>query len=289
MLGLILATSLGSLIGWRAVFYLTGGLGIILAVVILVVVKDAPRGNTEPELAGLETIGIYRFDRRLALGLFRKPSLLMMFAQGFVGVFPWNVITYWFFRYLETERGYSSQDVFTTMAVAILVLSAGYFVGGALGDALFRRTLRGRLLVAMSAVLVGAVLLTLTMLVPFSQKLLFMGLLSATALFIPFSSPNVVSTVYDVTLPEVRSTALAVQYFIENGGAALAPLLAGYLAVQASLGQAILEISVVAWVMASVFLAIAAYLVPRDIDVLHRELESRAAAERKLQALEPIA
>ncbi len=284
MLGLILATMLGGLIGWRAVFYFTGGLGIVLAVVILLVVKDSPRGNSEPELASLETIGVYRFDRRVALGLFRKPSLLMMFAQGFVGVFPWNVITYWFFRYLETERGYSSQDVFTTMAVAILVLSAGYFVGGALGDAVFRRTRRGRLIVATSAVLIGAVLLTLTMLVPSNQKLLFMGMLSVTALFIPFSSPNVVSTVYDVTLPEVRSTALAVQYFIENGGAALAPLLAGYLAVQASLGQAILEISVVAWVLTSVFLALAAYFVPRDIDVLRRELEARAAGERKLQA-----
>jgi MFS family permease len=280
MFGLILATTLSGLIGWRAVFYLTGSLGIVMAAVILLVVRDAPHGHSEPELADLDQMGVYKFDSKLALGLFRKPSLLLLFAQGFVGVFPWNVITYWFFRYLETERGYASQEVLMTMGLAILVLSAGYFVGGALGDALFRRTPRGRLLVSMTGVLIGAMLLSITMRIPVGQKSIFMIMLSATALFMPFSSPNVVSTVYDITLPEVRSTALAVQYFIENGGAALAPLLAGYMAVRASLGDAILQVSVLAWVLAACFLAVAAYLVPRDIDSLRADLAARAAHER---------
>jgi beta-lactamase regulating signal transducer with metallopeptidase domain len=135
----------------------------------------------------------------------------------------------------------------------------------------------------MTAVLIGAVFLSITMRIPVEGKLTFMLMLSATALFMPFSSPNVVSTVYDITLPEVRSTALAVQYFIENGGAALAPLLAGYMAVRASLGEAILQISVLAWVLAAAFLAAAAYLVPRDIERLRQELEARAVNERKLQ------
>ena len=102
MLGLILATVVSGIIGWRSVFYLTGSLGIVLAIVIFFGVKEAPRGKSEPELAELEHIGVYRFDKSIALGLFRKRSLLFLFAQGFIGVFPWNVITYWFFRYLET-------------------------------------------------------------------------------------------------------------------------------------------------------------------------------------------
>ena len=52
--------------------------------------------------------------------------------------------TYWFFRYLETERGYSSDAVLLTMVVAVLVLALGYFVGGAVGDFFFQRTRRGR-------------------------------------------------------------------------------------------------------------------------------------------------
>jgi len=43
-----------------------------------------------------------------------------------------------------------------------------------------------------------------------------------------------------IVLPEVRSTALSIQYLVQNSGAALAPFLAGLLAVKTSLGQAII-------------------------------------------------
>ncbi len=285
MLGLIAATVLSGVLGWRGVFYVTGSLGLVLAVVIFFGVREAPRGRSEPELADLEQIGVYRFDRKVAMGLFRKRSLLLLFAQGFVGVFPWNVITYWFFRYLETERGYDEGSVLLTMGVAVMVLASGYFIGGLAGDFFFKRTPRGRLLVSMAAVLLGAVLLSATMAVPKGNQTLFLVLLSATALFIPFASPNVVSTVYDITLPEVRSTALSIQYFIENGGAALAPLLAGIIAVRSSLHVAILVICVVAWLLGSVILGFAAYLVPRDIQTLREQMRQRAEHERLAQAI----
>lgn len=281
MVGLLVATFLVGTLGWRGIFIVTGSLGLVLAIVILLGVKEAPRGQSEPEMAGLEQIGIYRFDKKVALGLFRKRSLLLLFAQGFVGVFPWNVITFWFFRYLETERNYSPEAVFTTMAPAVLVLASGYFVGGAIGDYFFKRTPRGRMLVAMVAVLIGAILLTLTMNVPLESQGLFLGMLMLTALFIPFASPNVISTVYDITLPEVRSTALAVQYFIENGGAALAPLLAGIIAREASLHTAILVICVSTWIVGSVLLALTAYLVPHDIATLRRQMRDRAEMEKQ--------
>jgi MFS family permease len=276
MLGLIAATLLSGVLGWRGVFYITGSLGVLLSILIFFGVREPPRGKSEPELADLEQIGIYRFDWKTALGLFRKRSLLLLFAQGFAGVFPWNVITYWFFRYLETERDYTPDAVLMTMAPAVLVLALGYFIGGAVGDFFFKRTPRGRLLVSMTAVLLGAILLTVTMNVPAADQTLFTAMLMITAVFIPFASPNVISTVYDVTLPEVRSTALAVQYFIESAGAALAPLLAGLIAVRSSLHNAILLICISTWVLCSIFFAFAAYLVPRDIETLRSQLRERA-------------
>jgi MFS transporter, Spinster family, sphingosine-1-phosphate transporter len=280
MIGLIIATLLSGILGWRAVFYITGSLGLVLAVVIFFGVKDAPRGSSEPELVNLEQMGVYQFDKQVALGLFHKRSLLLLFAQGFVGVFPWNVITYWFFRYLETERGYSSNQVLITMAPAILVLAAGYFVGGAIGDYLFRKTRRGRLITALVGVITGAVMLFFTLGVPAQNQAQFMVMLLITALFIPFSSANVISTVYDITLPEVRSTALAIQYFIENGGAALAPLLAGFIARAFDLGTAILVICIGAWILTAIFLSLATWRVPADIAVLRGQLRQRADMER---------
>ncbi len=284
MLGMVLSLLLSDVVGWRGVFYITGALGVLLAIVIFFGVREPPRGRSEPELADLEEIGIYRFDWKIARGLFRKRSLVLLFIQGFFGVFPWNVITYWFFRYLETERGYSSDAVLTTMVVAVAVLASGYFIGGAAGDFLFKRTLRGRLFVSTTAVLLGAVLIFIAMNVPVDNRGLFLVMLSITALFIPFAAPNVISTVYDVTLPEVRSTALAIQMFIESAGAALAPLLAGLIAVRSSLKDAILIICVSAWVLCFIFFAVTAYLVPRDINTLRGQMRRRAEQEMAAQA-----
>lgn len=284
MTGLIVATVLAGTLGWRSVFYITGSLGIALAIVIFFIVREPPRGQSEPEMAGLEEVGVYRFEWKVAKGLFRKRSLWFLFAQGFVGVFPWNVITFWFFRYLETERNYDAGAILVTMAPAILVLASGYFVGGLLGDTLFKRMIRGRVLVALVGVLTGAILLNLTMRVPIEAQGLFMGMLLLTALVIPFAAPNVISTVYDITLPEVRSTALAVQYFIESAGAASAPLLAGFIARESSLGNAIILICTTAWLLGACFLVLTAYLVPHDIRTLRRQMAERAEAERRLHA-----
>ncbi|UCH61434.1 MAG: MFS transporter [Anaerolineales bacterium] len=279
MLGLILAMIMSSLIGWRGIYYLTGSLGILLAFIIFFGIREAPRGRSEPELANIEHIGIYRFNKKIALDLFKKRSLLFLFAQGFIGVFPWNVITYWFFRYLETERNFSSEALLTTMAPTIVILAIGYFLGGAIGDYFFRRSLRGRMAVSLTGVLTGAILLSITMSVPVGNQSQFSVMLFFTALFIPFSSANVIATVYDITLPEVRSTALAVQYFIENGGAALAPLIAGIIARATNLHTAILTICVAAWLIASLLLAFTAVYVPKDIQTLRDQLHERAEIE----------
>jgi len=283
LIGMILALTLRDVVGWRGVFYITGSVGVLLAILIFFGVREAPRGRAEPEMAGLENVGTYHFDWNVAKGLFRKRSLLLIFVQGFFGVFPWNVITYWFFRYLETERHYDSNAVLVTMVVAVLVLASGYFVGGAVGDWLFKRTPRGRLLTSMAAVLLGAILLWLTMNVPLENRLLFLIMLAVTALFIPFAAANVLSTIYDITLPEVRSTANAVESFVESAGATLAPLMAGLIAVRSSLGNAIILICVSTWVLCSIFLAVAAYLVPHDIETLRGQMRERAAFERAKQ------
>jgi MFS family permease len=94
----------------------------------------------------------------------------------------------------------------------------------------------------------------------------------------PFSSPNVVSTVYDVTVPEVRSTALAIQYFIENAGAAAAPALAGIIAAQYSMHTSILSICTISWVLCAIFMFGAIFLIPRDIHTLRLQMQERAAA-----------
>ena len=89
-----------------------------------------------------------------------------IYLQGFAGVFPWNVITFFFFGYLMTERGYDNNSVLLTMAPVMLILAAGYFVGGVLGDWLFKRTLKGRIIISCVGVLLGAIFMYLAMNTP---------------------------------------------------------------------------------------------------------------------------
>ena len=280
LLGMVLGLLLSGMIGWRGVFYITGSLGIVMAVVIFFGVKDVPRGQSEPEMADLEIKGHYSFDMKTALGLFKKPSLLLLFVQGFFGVFPWNAITIWFFYYLGTERGFDSNTQLMVMVIAVLILAAGYPIGGSLGDYFFKRDKRGRLIVSMIGVLFGAIFLWFALNVPNENVLLFTVLLAGTALFMPFASPNVISTVYDVTLPEVRSTAVSVQYFIESIGAATAPLMVGLIADQTSLKNAFLLICIFTWVLCAAFFFITSLYIRKDIDILRSEMAQRANNER---------
>jgi MFS family permease len=284
LIGMILGLVLSGVIGWRGVFYITGSLGILLSFVIFFGVKEAPRGQSEPEMAGIEQITTYRFNWETAKALLKKPSLRLLFIQGFFGVFPWNAITYWFFNYLETERGYSGNTVLVIMAVAVLVLAAGYPLGGALGDYFFGRDPRGRLFVASIGVLAGAILLWITLSIPNNNQMLFGLMLALTAIFIPIAAPNVISTVYDVTLPEVRSTALSIQYFIESAGAALAPLMVGIIADQMSLKSAFLIICISTWIICAIFFLFAARVLPKDIKVLRDEMQARAELDRSAAA-----
>ncbi|HTX79027.1 MAG TPA: MFS transporter [Longilinea sp.] len=282
LLGMILALFLAGAIGWRAVFYFTGSLGIILAIVIFFLVKEQPRGSGEEELEGVETSS-YQFSWKTAAQLFVKRSMILIFLQGFFGVFPWNVITYYFFGYLQTERGYSADTQFMIMAPAVIFLALGYPLGGFLGDWMFKRTKSGRMIVGTFGVFMGLVLLWITMNIPASNALLFAILLMATALFMPLASPNVLSTMYDISLPEIRSTANSIESFVESIGAATAPLIAGAIADAYSVGSAILWICTVAWGLCFLFFIGAVILVPHDIDTLHAQLRERAELEKAKQ------
>ena len=280
LLGTVLALMVAPMIGgWRSMFYITGSLGIVIAVFIYFGVKEMPRGKAEPEFENMEAKEIehFHFSWREVREIFRKKTMWFIFAQGFAGVIPWNVIVYFFFGYLMTERGYDNNSVLLTMAPVILILASGYFIGGSLGDALFKRTKKGRIIVSSIGVLMGAIFLYLAIVTPVESRTLFFVLMCMAAIFMPLSSANVIATVYDVTVPEVRSTAQSVEYFVENTGAAFAPLIAGELAASAlGLTNTILMLCIGAWVLCFFFYIGAFFTIDKDTSDLRNQMADRA-------------
>ncbi len=291
LLGMILALMAAPLLegklfgleGWRSIFLITGSLGIVMSVVIYFGIKEVPRGQSEPEFENenLEEMGQVRFNWAALKDALKKKTMWFIFLQGFAGVFPWNVIIFVFFGYLMLDRGYDNTSVLLTMGPVVIILAAGYFVGGALGDWLFKRTLKGRILISCMGVILGAAFLFFALRTPVADKTTFFILMSLTALFMPFSSPNVTSTVFDITLPEVRSSAQAVEYFVENSGAALAPTIAGAIALAAHSKQfAIMTVCISAWVLCFFLYLGALFFVDGDIKSLRLQLAARAAQNK---------
>ena len=281
LLGMILALLVAPMIGgWRSVFYITGTLGIIIAAFIYFGVREVPRGKAEPEFEGMQEKEMehFHFSWKEVREIFKKRTMWFIFAQGFAGQFPWNVIVYFFFGYLMTERGYDNNSVLVTMAPVILVLASGYFIGGFIGDALFKRTNKGRILISSLGVLMGAVFLYLAITTPVDNRTQFFILMCLTAVFMPLSSPNVIATVYDVTVPEVRSTAQAVEYFVENTGAALAPALTGIVAEAIGLSTAIIVMCVTAWILCFFLYLGALFTIDHDTLALRKQMAERAKA-----------
>ena len=279
LLGMILALIIAPMIGgWRSVFYITGSLGIIIAFFIYFGVKEMPRGKAEPEFEGLEEkeMAHFHFSWQEAKEIFKKKTMWFVFAQGFAGQFPWNVITYFFIGYLMTERGYDNDTVLLTMAPVILILATGYLFGGFLGDFLFKRTNKGRIVVSSIGVLLGAIFLYFAITTPVEARTQFFVFMCLTAIFMPLPSPNVIATVYDVTVPEVRSTAQATENFIEYAGAAFAPAITGILAEAIGLSDTILILCLTAWILCFLFYMGVLFFIDGDINTLREQMAARA-------------
>lgn len=277
LVGMILALMVAPAIGgWRSVFYITGSLGLVIALLIFFFVKEMPRGQAEPEFENMAEMQTFKFSWAEAKEIFKKKTMWFIFLQGFAGVFPWNVITFFFFAYLEKERGYDANGILFTMAPVILILASGYFVGGALGDYAFKFSNKGRIIVSSIGVLMGALFMYLAITTPLEAKTQFLVFMCLTAIFMPLSSANVIATVYDITVPEVRSTAQASEYFIENAGAAFAPIITGIIADAYDLKTAILLICTVAWGLCFFFYLGAIFTIDKDSHDLRDQMAERA-------------
>jgi MFS family permease len=277
LLGLVLAINLAPTIGWRNIYIITGSLGVILALIIRLGVKDLPRGSSEPELSNLETIDDQRLSLPLIKNLVKIPTLNYLFLQGLIGVIPWQVITFWSFRYLEVERFYSPSQISSIMIPAVLMIGLGYFMGGVFGDLAYRYDDRGRLYVSIAGIILGAVFLSVSLTIPTEKISLFRIMLSITSFFIPLASPNIATSVYDVVLPEIRSTSTSIQYFLGNLGSAFAPLLAGLISQSYSLESALLIVSLSAWSLTGIFLFVSTIYLPRDKKKMQQALKERAS------------
>jgi MFS family permease len=284
---LVLALVIGNQFGWQALMVFTGFMGLLMAFLVYFGVPEPKRGISEPEFSSFKPIGMYIFDWELARNLFTKPVLVLIFVQGFIAVIPWNAITFWLIPYLLEDRQYTYGEINLMLVSLFLVIALGYAISGWLGDFTFNFLKKGRIIISFFGVLLSAVLIYFTVRVPISNNGVFTTLIMLTGFFMTFPRPNILATIFDLTLPEVRSSALAILYLFQLLGTAGSTLLIRRLETSMSLGAAMQWLGGGAWGLCAVLLGIVSFLVPAAIRNLRRHMAYRSYLESRLAGKQP--
>jgi MFS transporter, Spinster family, sphingosine-1-phosphate transporter len=152
-------------LGWRLAFDVTGAVGVIYAIPLLLLLRDAPRGVNAPGTAGTagstgstDTTDVKAISEgprpHLSIGialrtLLTNGSFLLLVACFTLPALAGWVVKDWMPALLKDmfNIGQGQAGVSATLYVNLASL-AGAFFGGWAADRLMRRTLRGRIIIS---------------------------------------------------------------------------------------------------------------------------------------------
>ena len=241
-IGTILGSWLGALLaeryGWRVGFYLFGGLGMVLAIVLYAFLREPVRGEAERE-----GNGDVMPQEKLGLGatvkaIFRAPAVpLLMLA--FVGAnFVATIFLTWTPTFLVEKFGFKlaaaglSGTVFIHLASAIAVPLAGW-----LADRFIVRFSGARMAVQAAGLAVGAGFVFLVGRTTDATTLILA--MVAFGICKGFYDSGIFASLYDSIEPRARGSAAGLMNTVGWTGGALGPLFVG---IAAKYGGAATEV-----------------------------------------------
>ncbi len=231
--GTILGSWIGALIaasaGWRYGFYLFGGLGTILALVLVKTLREPGRlgsdatGTTDNPSTVTTPLG---FRQVLAMLLSNPASIFIMLAflcANFVA----TIFLTWTPTFLVQKFHFKlaaaglSGTLFIHLASALVVP-----FGGWLADHLAVKKQGGRLIVQMGGLLVGSAFVWGVGRA--SEVSWLMVAMVGFGVCKGFYDANIFAGLYDFVVPEARATAAGIMNTVGWGGGALGPLAVGW-------------------------------------------------------------
>ncbi len=273
-------------LSFRYIYLIFGAVGFLFALMIFLWLGEPKRGAKEPALAQIQMTGVYLFDWENAKGFLRRPCMLYIYALSFFAVFPWSVNLFWIHRYLTHAWGLPELIINLSLLPAILTLAAGYFLGGFLGDLLFTRWRTGRIWVLMIGLVLPAVFFYFSMQTSGSLNTGFIALMTIMGLFTSFTWPNIIAAIFDVTLPEIRATAVGFMLMLQAFGLIFSSNIVSFLQTRIELDQAIISVALSGWLISLPIAAALLISIPRGIEKLRRHMAYRSHLEARLTAQE---
>ncbi|WP_371803127.1 MFS transporter [Candidatus Lokiarchaeum ossiferum] len=290
IMGQLVGMLLGGMMGdiWRIAYLITGTFSLLLAFGLLGI-KEPKRGAAEKELRGIEGAE-YNFS--LTKEDFKKiwsNKSNFWLITNFIDCIPSGIAFFLIFKYLEDTRNMDPEMITMVVLIAFIFGIGGALVFGFLGDRLFKKDRRAKVLIAL---ICNAFPILFFIIFLLSDYNLPDGASMGDALSIPAFvlavgslillmfvnqgvGPNWHSTLTDVNLPEHRATMISLASFMDLIGHTVGPLIAGFMTAQFGL-QAAMWAAVFFWGLNVVLWLPIFFYIEKDLDNIHSVLEGRA-------------
>ncbi len=281
----LLMPGLLNLINWRFLTLFLGGFGIIFGLVAYRFFHSPLRGDKEPALMDIPRIGRYLFDWSSAKVHLKQTSMIVIYLLGFFSIIPWISMTSWAVEFLTTSA--NNPDLAINFQDYILPgltsLTLSFPLAGFLGDFVFQKMKSGRILVSMASTAISIISLILIFIARNTSGLLLLISLVGLGLSFSFLWPNIIASIMDITLPELRGSASGVYLFFQTIGAVLSPIFVSLLKDRIGLIGSITWVSVTAWIACLILLIILYRRIPDDIEQLRKHMAYRSYLEMQLK------
>jgi MFS family permease len=211
--------------GWRSGFFVFGGAGIVLALILSRFLHEPVRGQAEPEAGELSApLGW----QEILPSLMRNRTALLLLAAFLGANFVAAIFLTWTPTFLVEKFHFQLASAGLSGSVFIHLASAlSVPVGGWLADRWSRRLAGGRMLVQALGLLVGSGFVFLVGTTENVQVLLVV--MSFFGLCKGLYDSNIFAAIFDVIEPRARGTAAGIMNTVGWGGGALGPLAVGWL------------------------------------------------------------
>ena len=233
-LGTILGSWIGAWfaqhVGWRYGFFLFGGLGMVLAVVLYSFLREPHRGAADAADGALAAQGVAAEAlslRETLRAVFQSPVVpLLMLA--FVGAnFVATIFLTWTPTFLVDKFGFTLASAGLSGTIFIHLASAASVpLAGTLADRLTRRMAGGRMLVQALGLLAGAAFVVLVGRTADTTTLILA--MTAFGACKGFYDSGIFASLFDAIEPRARGTAAGLMNTVGWGGGALGPLFVGW-------------------------------------------------------------
>jgi ACS family glucarate transporter-like MFS transporter len=165
-----------------------------------------------------------------SLALLKHRSVMGIFLGFFAYNYVWNVFLNWLPNYLERVLGFTKKEMGVLNAIPLVAMSVIIVISGGLSDWLIRRGYEEK---RVRKIFIAVGMLICCLVVPagfVEDRMTAVWLLSISLSGLGVASPNTWALTQAVSSKKIVGTVSGIQNFGGNVGAALAPMVTGFIA-----------------------------------------------------------